>query len=174
MNLKKNIREIPNWPKNGVNFKDITTALENKIVFQEIINQLCAPYFKQKVDKIVGIDARGFLIAGAMAYKMFCGLSVVRKKGKLPYKTKNRDYILEYASATIEMHEDTIKPREKIIVVDDLIATGGTLLAAIELIKELGGKVVGVSAVIDLSFLGGSKKIKDNYRVNTLINYESE
>ncbi len=172
--FKKYIREIQNWPKTGVNFKDITTALENKEIFQEIINQLCEPYNDKKIDKIVGIDARGFLLAGAMAYKLNTGLSVVRKKGKLPYKTKFKEYNLEYASAIIEMHEDTIKSQEKVIIVDDLIATGGTILATIDLVKEFAGEIVGVSVIIDLPFLGGSEKIKNKYNFNYLISYDCE
>ena len=113
MNLKQKIREVPDWPKQGVNFKDITTLLEDRENFKIVIDKLCEPYLGKKIDKIVGIDARGFLFAGAIAYKLDAGVSVVRKKGKLPYKTKSRDYILEYASNTIEMHEDTIKPGEK-------------------------------------------------------------
>ena len=139
IDLKKHIREVPDWPIKGVNFKDITTLLEDKDIFKYLIDKLCEPYLNQKIDKIVGIDARGFLFAGAMAIKLDCGVSVVRKKGKLPYKTKSREYVLEYASNTIEIHEDTIKPGEKVIVVDDLIATGGTMLATCELIEEMNG-----------------------------------
>lgn len=172
--LKKYIREVPDWPKMGINFKDITTSLENKEVFQEIINQLCEPYKNKKIDKIVGIDARGFLLAGAMAYKLKTGLSIVRKKGKLPYKTKSKEYDLEYASETIEMHEDTIKKGEKVVIVDDLVATGGTILATIELVEELGGEIVGVNTIIDLPFLKGSEKIKNKYNFNYLIKYDGE
>src|SRR3989339_1432247 len=140
MDFKKHIREIPDWPKPGINFYDITTLLENKKAFKILIDCLCYPYKDQKIDKVVGIDARGFLLAGAMAYQLSTGVSVIRKKGKLPYKTKTRDYVLEYASETIEIHEDTIKLGEKVIIVDDLVATGGTLLAAAELVEELGGE----------------------------------
>lgn len=174
MDFKKYIREVPDWPKKGVNFKDITTALENKEIFQSIINQLCEPYKNKKIDKVVGIDARGFLLAGAMAYNLKAGLSVVRKKGKLPYKTKSKDYDLEYASATIEMHEDTIENNEQVVIVDDLIATGGTLKATTELVEEFGGKIVGVSVVIDLPFLSGSEKIKNKFNFNYLVKYDRE
>lgn len=173
-NFKDYIREVPDWPKRGVNFKDITTLLENKDVYRELIDKICEPYLGKKIDKIVGIDARGFLLAGAMAYKIQSGVSVVRKKGKLPYKTKSRDYDLEYASATIEMHEDTIKPGEKVVIVDDLVATGGTILATVELVKELGGEIEGISAVVDLPFLGGSEKIKKESNFDCLVSYESE
>lgn len=173
MNLKEKIREVPDWPIKGVNFKDITTLLEDKDVFKYLINKLCEPYLNIQVDKIVGIDARGFLFAGAMALKLNAGISIVRKKGKLPYKTKSRDYILEYASNTIEMHEDTIKPNEKVVIVDDLIATGGTMLASCELVEEMGGEILGISAIVDLPFLNGSSKLK-KYNFNYLVSYESE
>jgi 5'-methylthioadenosine phosphorylase len=174
MDLKNYIREIPDWPKPGVNFKDITTLMENGDVFKYVIDQLCAPYKDEKIDKVVGIDARGFLLASTMAYKLNAGLSVVRKKGKLPYKTKSADYDLEYGSNTIEMHEDTIKPGEKVVVVDDLVATGGTLLATCKLVEEMGGKIVGVSYVVDLPFLGGINKLKEKYQTNYLVKYENE
>lgn len=173
MNLKDFIREVPDWPKPGVNFKDITTLLEDKEVFKYLIDKLCEPYLGKNVDKLVAIDARGFILASAMAYKLNTGVCLVRKKGKLPYKTKSRDYDLEYASETIEMHEDTIKPEEKVVIVDDLVATGGTILATCELVEELKGDIVGISFIIDLPFLGGSKKI-EKYNLNYLVSYESE
>ncbi len=173
VDIKQHIREIPDWPKPGVNFKDITTLLENKEVFKYVIDKMSEPYLGIAIDKIVGIDARGFLLASALAYKLGAGISVVRKKGKLPYKTRARDYALEYASETIEMHEDTIKPGEKVVVVDDLVATGGTLLATCELVEEMGGQIVGVSFIIDLPLLGGSKKL-EKYKLHYLVSYESE
>lgn len=173
MDLKKYIREIPDWPKQGVNFKDITTLLEDKEVFKYVIDKLCEPYLGRQIDKVVGIDARGFLLASGVAYKLEAGISVVRKKGKLPYNTKSRDYTLEYASETVEMHEDTIKAGEKVVVIDDLTATGGTLLAVCEMVEEMGGEIMGVSYIIDLPFLGGSKKLS-NYKLNYLVSYESE
>ncbi len=173
MNIKQHIREVPDWPIKGVNFKDITTLLEDKDIFKYLIDRLCEPYLNLKIDKIVGIDARGFLFAGAMALKLDCGVSVVRKKGKLPYKTKSKDYVLEYASNTIEIHSDTIKSGEKIIIVDDLIATGGTMLATCELVEEMGGEILGISTIIDLPFLGGSDKLK-KYNFNYLVSYDSE
>ena len=173
MDLKKHIREIPDWPQKGVNFKDITTLLEDKEIFKYVIDEMCKPYKNRKIDKIVGIDARGFLLASAMAYKLDAGVSVVRKKGKLPYKTVARDYTLEYASETIEMHEDTIKPGEKVLIVDDLVATGGTLAATSELVEEMGGEIMGISFIVDLPFLGGSKKLK-KYKLNYLVSYSAE
>ena len=175
MDLKLKIREIPDWPKPGVNFKDITTLLEDKLAFKEAINSLVALFSADKIDKVVGIDARGFLIASPVAYKLNAGLVMVRKKGKLPWRTIEQGYALEYASNIIEMHDDSIKPNEKVIIIDDLCATGGTALAACNLIEKLGGQIVALGFLIDLPFLGGSKKIKDKrYIVHSLIEYDSE
>lgn len=175
MDLKAKIREIQNWPKPGVNFKDITTLLEDKIIFRQIIDELSAPFIDQKVDKVVGIDARGFLLAAPVAYKLNTGLSIVRKKGKLPSTTIAQEYTLEYASNTIEMHDDTIVPGENIVLIDDLCATGGTALASCDLIARLGGNIIGIGFLIDLLFLHGSKKLKEKgYIVRSLVEYESE
>lgn len=173
INLKEKIREVQDWPKAGVNFKDITTLLEDKSVFRYVIDKLCEPYLNKEINKLVAIDARGFILASAMAYKLGVGVCLVRKKGKLPYKTKSRDYDLEYGSNTIEMHEDSIKSGEKIVIVDDLVATGGTILASCELVEELGGEIIGISYIIDLPFLNGSKKI-EKYNLNYLVSYDSE
>ena len=175
MDLKLKIREIPDWPKPGVNFKDITTLLEDGLAFQEVVDKLAAPFLEQKIDKVVGIDARGFLVASAVAYKLKTGLAIVRKKGKLPWRTIAQEYTLEYASNTVEMHDDAIKPKENVILIDDLCATGGTALATCDLIEKLGGKIIAVSFLIDMSFLGGSKKIKDRgYKMYHLVEYDTE
>lgn len=126
-----------------------------------------------KIDKIVAIDARGFLLASPIAYKINCGLSLVRKKGKLPYTTIEKNYQKEYGPDTLTMHRDTIKPGEKVLIVDDLLATGGTVAAAASMVEELGGKIVGMTFIIDLPFLGGSKKLQ-KYKLNWLVAYESE
>lgn len=173
MDLKSKIREIPDWPKVGVNFKDITTLLEDKEAFRYVVDKLAEPYAGKGIDKVVGIDARGFLLASAIAYKLGAGVSIVRKKGKLPHKTIARDYTLEYASNTIEMHEDTIKPGEKVVIVDDLVATGGTIEATAQLVEQMGGKIEGISFIIDLPFLGGSKKI-EKYKTHYLVSYDHE
>ena|SRR3989338_4522126 len=175
MDLKSKIREIPDWPKPGINFKDITTLLEDKQAFRQAVDELAAPFFGQKIDKVVGIDARGFLLAAPVAYKLNIGLAIVRKKGKLPSRCIEIEYTLEYASNIIETHDDTIKPGENVILIDDLCATGGTALAACELIERLGGTVLGVSFLIDLPFLGGSKKIKERgIEVRSLVEYDAE
>jgi adenine phosphoribosyltransferase len=175
MDLKSKIREIPDWPKPGVNFKDITTLLEDPASFREVIDKIAEAYIGKKIDKVVGIDARGFLLAAPVAYKLGIGLSIVRKKGKLPSSTISQDYTLEYASNTIEMHDDTIKPGENVILVDDLCATGGTALASCDLITRMQGNIVGISFLIDLPFLGGSKILKDRgYPTISIITYEVE
>lgn len=173
MNLKDKIREVPNWPVKGVNFKDITTLLQDKTVFKHVINEMVRPYKTAKIDKVVAIDARGFLLASPIAYKLGCGVCLVRKEGKLPYKTIKQTYQKEYGPDTITMHEDTISRREKILMVDDLVATGGTMLAAIRLVEKLGGIIIGINVIIDLPFLGGSKKLS-KYKINYLVNYDSE
>ncbi len=175
MDLDRYIRKIPDFPKEGILFYDITTLFENAEAFRSAIDSIYDNFKDKGIGKVVGIDARGFLIAGVLAYKLGAGLSIVRKKGKLPYKTVSRDYTLEYASNTIEMHEDTVRQGEKILVADDLIATGGTMQAALELIEQMGGIIAGVACVIDLPFLGGSAKIRDNgHEVFSLLEYNSE
>lgn len=173
MDLKSHIREVPDWPKLGIRFYDITTLLENAEALKYTIDKLAEPFQNQKIDKVVGIDARGFLLASAVAYKLGSGISLVRKKGKLPYKTISRDYTLEYASNTVEMHEDTIKPGEKVILIDDLIATSGTASAAVELIEQMGGEIIGIGFLVDLPFLGGMDRLA-KYKPFSLVQYRTE
>ena len=173
MDLKSKIREIPDWPIKGVNFKDITTLLQDGKTFRYVINNLVKPFAKKKIDKVVAIDARGFLLASPVAYKLGCGVSLVRKKGKLPSKTIEEKYDKEYGPDVLTIHEDTIKKGEKVLIVDDLLATGGTIEATIKLVERLGGKIVGICFIIDLPFLGGSKKL-DKYKLNWLVSYDSE
>lgn len=168
--FKSKIREIPDWPKKGVSFKDITPLLEDKNLFSQMIDFLVQPYLKKKVDKIVGIDARGFILASASAYKLKTGLAIVRKKGKLPAKTVCQEYSLEYASNVLEMHEDAILPGEKIVIIDDVLATGGTMKAAVNLVKKLRGKIVGVEFLIELTYLKGRKKLKGQ-KIRSLLKY---
>jgi len=168
--IKSKIREIPDWPKKGVGFKDITPLLEDRNVFRKTINLLAKPYLKKKIDKVVGIDARGFLLAAAVAYRLKAGIAIVRKKGKLPCKTICQEYNLEYGSNVIEMHRDCILPGERVLLVDDVLATGGTMEAAISLVEKLKGKIIGVDLLMELTFLNGREKIK-KYKVRSLIKY---
>lgn len=170
LNFKSKIREIPDWPKKGVSFKDITPLLGDKNAFSEIIDSLAKPYSKNKIDKVVGIDARGFILAGAVAYKLKTGLVLVRKKGKLPHKTVSEEYSLEYASNTLEMHQDAILPKENILIIDDVLATGGTVKAAIGLVKKLKGKIIGISFLAELLYLKGRKGLS-GYKIRSLVKY---
>ena len=173
MDLKLKIREVPDWPIKGVNFKDISTLIEDPEAFQYLIHQLLEPYQDKEINKIVGIDARGFLFCSAMAYKQGVGCVMVRKKGKLPPITLSQEYALEYGSDTIEMREDSIMPGENVIIVDDLLATGGTMAAAVDLVNRMGGNIIGISFIIELSFLKGREKLSGN-TVYSLVDYDKE
>lgn len=173
LDLKQKIRDIPDFPKKGIIFKDITPLLQDARYFRQTINELARPFLEQRVDLVVGIDARGFILASALAYILKTGLVIVRKKGKLPYKTVSKKYTLEYASEVIEMHQDAIRPGQKILLVDDLLATGGTMKAAVDLINELKGDILGISFVINLKFLNGERKLK-GYKIRSLIDYDHE
>lgn len=170
INLKRKIRNIPNWPQKGVIFRDITPLLQDKKYFKHAIDELTKLYKGKKIDKIVGIDARGFLLAAAMAYKMGTGVAIIRKKGKLPHKTLSQDYTLEYGKATVEIHNDAIKKGERVLIVDDVIATGGTLEAAAKLVKRLKGNLIGIALLINLKGLKGLGKLK-NIKVKYLIEF---
>jgi adenine phosphoribosyltransferase len=159
--LKQAIRDIPDFPKKGIIFKDITTLLGKGDLFRNAIDQLAGNYINKGINKIVVVESRGFIFGSPVAYKLGAGLVPVRKKGKLPYKTISATYSLEYGTDTLEMHEDAIKPGENVLIVDDLLATGGTAGAAIELVKKSGGKVAGLAFLIELSFLNGRKNLKD-------------
>jgi len=168
--IKSKIREVPDWPKKGVNFKDITPLLQSKKLFCEMIGLLASPYLKEKIDKVVGIDARGFILAAAVAYRLKAGLAIVRKKGKLPSKTISKEYSLEYASNVLEMHEDSILPGERVIIIDDVLATGGTMEATVDLVKKLKGKIVGIEFLIELTYLKGRKNLKGQ-KIKSLLKY---
>ena len=161
MNLKDAIRTIPDYPKPGVMFRDITTLLGNPRALRVAIDRLVEPYVGAGVDKVAGIEARGFVLGGAVAHQLSVGFAPVRKKGKLPWRTLRQEYQLEYGVDSVEMHEDALAAGEKVLIIDDLIATGGTALAAVKLIEGLGATVVGASFVIDLPDLGGMRKLRD-------------
>jgi len=168
--VKKKIRDIHDFPKEGIIFKDITTALGDPKSFKRIIDKLTERYADMKIDKVVGIDARGFILAGALAYTLGAGFVPIRKSGKLPHTTKKISYDLEYGSNTIEIHEDAITPGERVLIIDDLLATGGTMEAGASLVKQLGGEIVEIAFMIDLTFLEGKKKLKD-HQVFSLIEF---
>lgn len=172
LNLKSKIREIPDWPKKGVIFRDITPLLEEPRYFKEAIKQMVKPWKNKKIDKVVGIDARGFLLAAPIAVALNAGLVIVRKKGKLPHKTIACEYDLEYNKETIEIHRDSIKEGERVLIVDDVLATGGTSRACAELADKLKGEIVGISFLIELDFLNGRKLLK-KYKVHSVISYNS-
>lgn len=173
MNLKSKVREIPDWPIKGVNFKDITTLLQDGKTFRYVIKKLTEPFLKEKIDIVVAIDARGFLLATPVAYKLGCGVCLIRKKGKLPYKTLEEKYEKEYGPDVLTIHEDAINKGDKVLIVDDLLATGGTISATVKLVERLGGEIIGISFIIDLPFLGGSKKLR-KYKLHWLVSYEKE
>ena len=158
--LKTRVRTVRDWPKPKVNFRDVTTLFGDPEAFRAIVRALATEATRLKVQRIAAVDARGFILGGAVAYETHTPFALVRKKGKLPYKTVSADYALEYGSATIEIHADACAPGDRVLIVDDLIATGGTLLAAASLFRLLGGEVAGVAAVIDLPELGGSAKLR--------------
>jgi adenine phosphoribosyltransferase len=160
MDLRDAIRTIPDYPRPGVTFRDITTLLGNPRALRVAIDRLVEPYAGAGIDKIAGIEARGFVLGGAVAHQLSVGFAPVRKKGKLPWRTLRQEYQLEYGVDSVEMHEDALAAGERVVIIDDLIATGGTALAAIKLIEGLGATVVGASFVIDLPALGGLEKVR--------------
>ncbi len=170
MDLEKFIREVPDFPKKGIMFKDITTLLQDGDAFRLAMNRMLKKYLDEEIDKVMGVEARGLVLGGVMAYKLGCGFVPARKPGKLPYRTIREEYTLEYGTNSLEVHEDSIKAGERVLVVDDLLATGGTALAAAKLAEKLGGKVIGIEFLIELGFLHGREKLA-GYKVNSLITY---
>ena len=158
--VKNYIRTIPDFPHAGIMFRDVTTLFDDPDGFQLAIKQLVAPYLGQKIDKVAGLEARGFILGGAVAYHLGCGFVPIRKQGKLPRSVISQEYTLEYGQAVLELHEDAIEAGETVLVVDDLLATGGTAEAGVKLIERLGGDVTACAFVIDLPELGGSKKLQ--------------
>lgn len=168
IDFKSKIRSFPDFPKKGVIFRDITPVLQEPKLFKALIDRLVKPYKNKKIDAVVGIDARGFLLSAPIAYKLGAGVAIVRKKGKLPYKTITQNYFLEYDKETIEMHQDSILPEQRVLLVDDVIATGGTMKATCDLIEKLGGKIVEILFFIELKDLKGREKLK-KYKIRSLI-----
>lgn len=171
--IKRYIRTIPDYPRPGILFRDITTLLANLHAFRAAVDELMWPFLKGEVDYIAGIEARGFILGGAVAHQLGRGFVPIRKKGKLPARVIGQEYSLEYGVDTIEIHADAIKSGDRILLVDDLIATGGTATAAIDLIRKSGGNVVAAAFVIDLPDLGGAEKLKSKgVKVHTLVSFE--
>lgn len=171
--LKSLIRNIPDFPKKGIVFRDITTLLRDKDGFHEMIDSLVGEYRDRNVDVVASVDARGFVVGAGVAYQLRTGLVLLRKPGKLPWQTFYCEYDLEYGSNKIEIHRDAIEKGQRVLVVDDLLATGGTAAATCELVKRLGGELVGAAFVVELTYLKGREKLKD-CPVFSLIQYDSE
>lgn len=170
MELKDKIREIDNFPKEGINYKDITTLLKDKEAFLYSVNTIVEDLKDKNIDYVVGPEARGFLMGAAVAYALGVGFIPVRKPGKLPYETTRFEYQLEYGSDTLEIHTDAISPGDNIAIVDDLLATGGTVEAVAHLIEMLGGKIAAMEFLIELEFLKGRDRLV-NYHINSLVKY---
>ena len=175
MDIKSVIRTIPDYPKKGILFRDITTLWQDAGGFRHVVDQLVWPYAGVRIDKVAGIEARGFVLGGAIAHQLSVGFIPVRKKGKLPGAVISEEYDLEYGTDTVEMHQDAIKEGENILLVDDLIATGGTAAAAIKLIRHAGGTVIGAAFVIDLPDIGGARRVAGmGVNVRTLCEFEGD
>ncbi len=173
MDLKSTIRSIPDWPVKGVIFRDLTTLMQNPDAFKESCDILYDRYKDMEIDKIVGIDARGFVFGAVLAYKLGIGFVPVRKKGKLPSATLCETYSLEYGQDSLEIHEDAVLPGEKVVIVDDLIATGGTVGATVNLVRKLGARIVECAFIVELPDLNGREKIKD-CRIFSITEFEGE
>ena len=173
MDLAQIIRTIPDYPKPGIMFRDITTLLGDARAFRRTVDELVQPFAGMKIDKIAGIEARGFILGGAVAHQLSAGFVPLRKKGKLPHQTRAVEYALEYGFDAMEMHLDAVKAGEKVMLVDDLIATGGTALAAIELLRAAEAQIVGAAFVVDLPELGGADKLRAaGIPVSVLVDFE--
>lgn len=160
--LAKKVRKVPNFPKKGILFHDITPVLQSPEYFRLTVDLLTYRYMGQKIDMVAGLDARGFIIGAALAYQLNVGFVPIRKQGKLPFDTISQTYALEYGEATVEIHKDAIKSGARVLIVDDLVATGGTMLAGVELIRRLGGEVVEACAILEFTDLIGGKKIRES------------
>jgi adenine phosphoribosyltransferase len=170
MDLAERIRDIPDFPQKGILFKDITPLLQDPGAFRETVDRLAAPFKDQAIDVVVGMESRGFIFGAPIAYLLGAGFVPVRKVGKLPYESIRVEYALEYGTNVLEIHRDAIKPGDKVLVIDDLLATGGTVGATIDLVERLGGTVVGVAFVVELTFLNGRSRLA-SHDVVSLIKY---
>jgi adenine phosphoribosyltransferase len=168
--IKDLIRDVPDFPEPGIVFKDITPVLSDPIAYSTIVDLIVVHFGRGNVDKVVGIEARGFLLAAPVAYHFGAGIIPVRKAGKLPFETIGEEYELEYGTASLEIHREAVRPGERVLIVDDVLATGGTARAAASLVQQIGGKVCGIACLIELEFLHGRDKVAD-HELFTLIHY---
>ena len=170
--IKDYIRTIPDFPEPGIMFRDVTTLFQDARGFRMAIDQLLHPYAGVRFDKVAGLEARGFILGGAVAHQLSVGFVPIRKKGKLPGATLSQDYALEYGTATMEVHDDALKPGERVLIVDDLLATGGTAEAGVKLVERLGAEVISLAFIIDLPELGGRKRLEAlGLEVHTLVEF---
>ena len=175
--LRQHIRTVPDWPVPGVQFRDITPLLQNPKVFRVLIDAFVHRYMDSALrpDVVAGLDARGFIVGSVVAYELNLGFVPIRKKGKLPFTTVEETYEVEYGSATVELHADAVKPGDRVLLIDDLIATGGTMMAGRKLLERLGASVIEGAAIVDLPELGGSQRLKDSgLPLFTLLNFEGQ
>lgn len=170
LELKDSIRDVPDFPKKGIIFKDITTLLSKGQLFRNAIDQISEQFKDKNIKKVIGVESRGFIIGAPVAYNLGAGVVPIRKKGKLPYKTISATYQLEYGSDCLQMHEDALAPGENVLIIDDLLATGGTAGATVDLVQKLGANITGIAFLIELSFLNGRENLK-NHNVFSLIKY---
>jgi len=170
--VKSIIRDVPDFPKKGIVFKDITPLLNRPDLLQKVVEALAGQFSDREIDRVVAVESRGFIIGAPVALKLNAGFVPVRKPGKLPWQTVGTTYELEYGTDSIEMHKDAIEPGQNVLIVDDLLATGGTARACAELVEKLGGRVVGLAFVVELSFLNGREKL-DGYDLVSLVQYDS-
>ena len=170
--IRDTIRTVPDWPSPGVQFRDITPLLSSPKVFRVLIDQFVHRYFDRRPDAVAGLDARGFIIGSVLAYELGVGFVPIRKQGKLPYTTVEESYELEYGSATVEIHTDAVRPGERVLLIDDLIATGGTMMAGKRLLERLGATVIEGAAIVDLPELGGSARLREaGLQLFTLVSF---
>ncbi len=171
--LKGKIRNVPDFPIKGVMFRDITTLIKDKDTFKYVVDQLYERYKDMKIDQVIGIESRGFIFGGALAHRLCCGFVPARKLGKLPAQTIEESYELEYGRTSLQLHTDAVKKGERVIILDDLLATGGTLRATAKMVERLGGSIVEIAVIIELSFLNGRDKLR-NYNLYSMVVYDSE
>ncbi len=175
MDLKELVRTIPDYPKKGIMFRDITTLLQHPAGFRRTVDELVYPFAGSSISRIAGIEARGFILGGAVAHQLSVGFVAIRKKGKLPWQTISVEYELEYGTDEVEIHIDSVEPGDQVLIIDDLIATGGTAVATTQLVRDAGGEVVGASFIVDLPDLGGSARLAAmGVEVRTLMSFEGD